>query len=159
MEASTKKITSRSSILEKKSRESGPFPYKTQKKEVSERNNYSILEAARAMLHHQDMPRYLWVEACSTITYIQNIVLHKVLGRMTPKEYFIRKMLDVRHFKIFRSLANCHIPGDTHTKLDQIVERGALLGIVKPQRHISFLSLAPKELFSYVCRTRKWANV
>lgn len=64
------------------------------------------------------MPRYLWVEACSTVVYIQNRVPHKVLGKMTPEEAFTGKKPDVSHFRIFGALAYCHIPGDTHTKLD-----------------------------------------
>ena len=47
---------------------------------------------------------------------------------MTLEEAFIGKKLDVGHCKIFGSLAYCHIPGDTRTKLDQTVERGYFVG-------------------------------
>ena len=80
------------------------------------------------MLHDQDMPHYLWVEACNTKVYIQNRVPHKVLGKMRPKEAFTRKKPDVGHFRIFRSLAYCHIPSDTCIKLDQTIERGYFVG-------------------------------
>ncbi|KAH9292825.1 hypothetical protein KI387_042000, partial [Taxus chinensis] len=95
---------------------------------VAERKNRSISEAARAMLHDQDMPCYLWAEACSTTVYIQNRVPHKVLGKMTPEEAFTGKKPDVGHFRIFGSLAYCHIPEDTRTKLDQTTEKGYLVG-------------------------------
>ena len=94
------------------------------------------------------MPHYIWEKACSTIAYIQKRVPHKAIGKMTPEEAFIGKNLDVGHFKIFGSLAYCHILGDTRTKLDQTAEGGTFLGTVKPQRHIGFLSLEPKELLS-----------
>lgn len=123
MEASTKETTSRSFVQRKESIE-WIVPYNPQQNGVAERKNRSISKAARAMLHDQDMPRYLWAKACSTVVYIQNRVPHKVLGRMTPKQAFTSKKPDVSHFKIFRSLAYCHIPGDTRTKLDQTVERG-----------------------------------
>ena len=42
---------------------------------------------------------------------------------MTLEEAFTRKKHDVSHFKIFGSLAYCHILGDTCTKLDQAIER------------------------------------
>ncbi|XP_059068930.1 U-box domain-containing protein 21-like [Cryptomeria japonica] len=58
-----------------------------------------------------DMPCYLWAEACSTAVYIQNRIPHKVLGKMTPEEAFTRKKPDVSHFRIFGSLAYCHVPG------------------------------------------------
>ncbi|KAH9291809.1 hypothetical protein KI387_043002 [Taxus chinensis] len=103
-------------------------PYNPQQNGVAERKNHSISEAARAMLHDQDMPRYLWAEACSTTVYIQNRVPHKVLGKMTPEEAFTGKKPDVGHFRIFGSLAYCHIPEDTRTKLDQTAEKGYLVG-------------------------------
>ena len=80
------------------------------------------------MLHDQDMPCYLWAEACSISIYIQNRVSHKVLGRMTPEEAFTSKKPSVSHFRIFGSLAYCHIPSDTYTKLDHIAERGYFVG-------------------------------
>ena len=80
------------------------------------------------MLHDQDLPHYLWAEACNTTVYIQNRVPHKVLGKMTPEEAFTGKKPDVGHFRIFGSLAYCHISGDTRTKLDQTGERGYFVG-------------------------------
>ena len=65
---------------------------------------------------------------CNTTVYIQNRVPHKVLGKMTPEEAFIGKKPDVGHFRIFGSLAYCHIPRDTCTKLDQTAERGYFFG-------------------------------
>ncbi|KAH9310643.1 hypothetical protein KI387_025678, partial [Taxus chinensis] len=52
-------------------------PYNPQQNGVAERKNRSITEASSAMLHDQDIPRYLWAEACSTTVYIQNRVPHK----------------------------------------------------------------------------------
>ena len=47
---------------------------------------------------------------------------------MTLEEAFARKKPNVGHFRIFESLAYCHIPSDTYTKLDQTVERGYFVG-------------------------------
>jgi hypothetical protein len=44
--------------------------------------------AAKAMLYDQDLPRFLWAEACNTVVYIKNRSPHKVLGRKTPEEVF-----------------------------------------------------------------------
>ena len=74
------------------------------------------------------MPHYLWEEVCNTTVYIQNRVPHNVLGKMTPEEAFTGKKPDVGHFMIFGSFPYCHIPGDTHTKLDQTAERGYFVG-------------------------------
>lgn len=74
------------------------------------------------------MRRYLWEEAFNTTVYIQNRVPHKALGKMTLVEAFTRKKLDVIHLRIFGSLANCHIPRDTHSKLDQTTKKRYFVG-------------------------------
>eukprot|EP00253_Pinus_taeda_P025439 PITA_25439 len=47
-------------------------PYIPEQKGVAERKNRIIVEAARAMLYDQDMPKFLWAEACSMAVYVQN---------------------------------------------------------------------------------------
>jgi len=70
----------------------------------SQRENRKIVGATRAMLYDQDMPKFLWAEACSTAMYIQNTICHRTLGKMTPEEAFIGKKPEVRHFRIFGSI-------------------------------------------------------
>jgi len=55
-------------------------PYTPQQNGVAERKNRSIVGAARAMLHDQSLPFFLWAEACSTIVYVLNRSLHRALG-------------------------------------------------------------------------------
>ena len=42
------------------------------------------MEAAREMLHDQDLPMHLWEEAARTTVYVQNRTPHKVLKNKTP---------------------------------------------------------------------------
>ena len=60
-----------------------------------------IMEAARAMLHDQDLLMHLWAEAARTVLYVQNTTPHRVLENKTPEEVFSRKKLEVSHLKIF----------------------------------------------------------
>ena len=53
-------------------------PYNPQQNGVVERKNRAILEAMKAMIHDQDLPMYLWGEACSTTVYVQNRSPHRV---------------------------------------------------------------------------------
>ena len=98
------------------------------------------------MLHDQDLPQYLWAEACNTAVYIQNRVPHKVLGKMTPEEAFTGKKPDVGHFRIFGSLAYCHILGDTCTKLDQTTERGYFVGYSETSKAYTIFILGTKRI-------------
>jgi transposase InsO family protein len=72
--------------------------YNPQQNGVAERKNKAIVGVARAMLYDQDLPKFLWVEACSTAIYIHNRSPHKVLGRLTPEESFTGKKLEVGYF-------------------------------------------------------------
>ena len=45
-------------------------PYNTKQNRVAERKNRTIVEATRAMMYDQDMPKLLWTETCSTEIYV-----------------------------------------------------------------------------------------
>ena len=47
-------------------------PYNPQHNGVAKRKNRTIMEAARAMLHDQDIPIHLWAKAARTTVYVQN---------------------------------------------------------------------------------------
>ena len=76
------------------------------------------MEAARAMLHDQDIPIHIWVEATRTTVYVQNRTPHRVLENKTPEEVFFGKKLEVSHLRIFSYLLYIHIPKEKRTKLD-----------------------------------------
>ena len=69
-----------------------------------QRENRTIVEVARAMLYDQDMPKFLWVEACNTVVYVQNRIPRNSLGKITPESVFTGRKLEVSHFKIFGSV-------------------------------------------------------
>ena len=86
------------------------------------------MEATRAMLYDQDMPKFLWAEACNMTVYVQNRNPHRALGKITPERAFTKKTPEVSHFRIFGSLAYCRIPEEKRKKLDQTAEKGYLVG-------------------------------
>ena len=58
---------------------------------IAERKNRTIMEAARAMIHVQDLPMHIWAEAARTTMYVQNHTPHRVIKNKTPKEVFSGK--------------------------------------------------------------------
>ena len=46
-------------------------PYNPKQNGVAKRKNRKIMEAAREMLHDQDLPMHLWEEAAITVVYVQ----------------------------------------------------------------------------------------
>jgi hypothetical protein len=73
-------------------------PYNPQQNGVAERKNRSIIGVAKAMIHDQDLPMFLWAEACNTTVYIQNQCPHKILEDKTPEEAFTGVKPEVSHF-------------------------------------------------------------
>ena len=65
---------------------------------------------------------------------------------MTPEEAFTGKKPDVGHFRIFRSLAYCHISGDTCTKLEQTAERGYFVGYSETSKAYRIFILGTKRI-------------
>ena len=86
------------------------------------------MEAARAMLHDQDLPMYLWAEDARTTMYVQNRTPHRVLENKTPEEVFSGKKLEVSHLRIFGCHVYIHIPKEKMTKLDPSGKKGIFVG-------------------------------
>ena len=76
------------------------------------------MEAAREMLHDQDLPMHIWAEAARTTVYVQNHTPHRLLKNKKPEEVFSSKKIEVSHGRIFSCLVYIHIPKEKRTKFD-----------------------------------------
>ena len=103
-------------------------PYNPQQNGVAERKNITIMEAARSMLHDQDLPMHLWAEAANTAVYVQNCTPHRVLENKTPEEVFSEKKPEVIHLRIFGCPVYIHIPKENRKKLDPSGKKGIFMG-------------------------------
>ena len=74
-------------------------PYNPQRNGIAESKNRTIMEAARAMLHDQDLPMHLWAEAARTAVYVQNRTPHRVLKKKTLEEVFSNKKPEFNHLR------------------------------------------------------------
>ena len=97
-------------------------PYNQQHNGVAKRNNRMIMEAAREMLHDQDIPMHLWAEAARTSVYVQNRTPHRVLENKSDKKP------EVSHLRIFSCPVYIHIPKEKGTKLDPSGKKGIFVG-------------------------------
>ena len=86
------------------------------------------MEATRAMLHDQGLPKFLWREVANTIVYVQNRSLHQALHFKTLEEVFTGKKPDVSHFKIFGCLVYFHVPKEKRNKLEASGKKGIIVG-------------------------------
>ena len=92
------------------------------------------MEAAREMLHDQDLPMHLWAEAARTAVYVQNRTPHRVLENKTPEEVFSSKKPEVNHLRIFGCLVYIHIPKYKRTKLVPSGKKGIFVGYSKSSK-------------------------
>jgi transposase InsO family protein len=85
---------------------------------VAKRKNQSIISYAKAMIHDQELPMFLWEEACNTEVYVQNISPHKILWEKTMKEAFSGVKPKIGHFRIFGCLVYMHVLVEKRTKME-----------------------------------------
>lgn len=70
-----------------------------------ERDNRTVVESARTMLLHRNIPEYLWDQAVQTAVYILNRTINKSTDSKTPFELYFGKKPRVSHLRVFGSLA------------------------------------------------------
>ena len=113
---------------------------------IAERKNRTIMEAAREMLHDQDLPMHLWAEASRTVVYVQNHTPHRVLKSKTPEEVFSGKKPEVIHLKIFGCPVYINIPKEKRTKLDLSGKKGIFVGYSKSLKAYRIYFLGYKKI-------------
>jgi len=77
-------------------------PYAQQQNGVAERSNRTILEKARTMLLHANLPKAHWAEALNTAVYLANRTPTSSLpDHKTPYEAWHGKKPDIQHLRVF----------------------------------------------------------
>lgn len=72
----------------------------------SERRNRTVLEMARSLLLHVQLPKALWEEAARTAVYILNRRLTKAVQMSTPFWRLTGLIPNVKHFRVFGCAAS-----------------------------------------------------
>jgi hypothetical protein len=86
------------------------------------------MEVVKIVIHDQDIPMHLWVEASRTRVYIQNNLSYSALRFKILEDMFSMKKLEVIHIKIFSCPIFVHIPKYKRTKMDPSGKKGIFVG-------------------------------
>lgn len=102
-------------------------PYTPEQNGFIERDNRTIVESARTMIHAKSLPVNLWEEAVKTAVYVLNRSVWSK-NSVTPYEAWVGKTPDLKHLRIFGSEAFVHIPKQFTRKLDVRARKTILVG-------------------------------
>lgn len=105
------------------------MPYTPQQNGVSERENRTLVEAARTMMHsHQELPVATWAELINTVTYILNRTGPTLENGKSPFELWFKKKPSIKHLKVIGCECYAHVPQQKRTKMSKKAEKCILIG-------------------------------
>lgn len=93
-----------------------------------ERENRTIMDSARTMIHANKMDLSFWAEAVNTAVYTINLTGKSSVEGKCPYELFYNKMPDIKHLRVFGTKVYTHIPKEKRQKLDPRSESGIFVG-------------------------------
>lgn len=103
-------------------------PYTPEQNGKSERENRTLVEAARTMICAKGLPKKLWAEAVQTAAYVLNRTSKSNDPGKTPFEVWTSKHFDINDLKIFGTPVFVHIPKEKRRKWDAKGEKGIMVG-------------------------------
>ena len=122
-------------------------PYSPQQNGVAERMNRTLVEAARSMLAHANLPEYYWAEAVATAVHIKNRTPTTALKEdKTPFEMWYEKKPNVTNLKVFGCVAYAHIPETQRQKLDKKSEKLRFIGYSREHKGYRLINEQTKKV-------------
>lgn len=94
----------------------------------AERENRTLVEAARTMLHAENFPKKLWAEAINTAVFVLNRTGKSHENGRSPFEVWTNKKFDIHQLKVFGTEVYVHIPKERRRKWDKKGEKGVMVG-------------------------------
>ena len=102
-------------------------PYCPEVNGIAERANRSLMESARAMMQHANLPKQFWAEAVATAADIRNRFLCPRSDSTTSYEMLTGRKPRVDHIRVFGSKTWVHVPKEKRKKLDTKAREGVIL--------------------------------
>ena len=104
-------------------------PYTPEQNGCSERDNRTVVETARAIMHaHGNIPQSLWAEIISTAAYILNRTGPSSVTGVSPFELWYGTKPGLKHLRVIGSTCYPHIPKQGRKKMDRKAVKGILIG-------------------------------
>ena len=104
------------------------MPYCPEQNGSAERENRTLVECARTMIHAKDLPTKLWAEAVNTAAYIINRTGPTPSVGKTPYELFHRRRASINHIRVFGTECFVYVPKQKRKKWDNKSIKGYHVG-------------------------------
>ena len=114
---------------------------------LAERINRTILEKAKCMCAHADVPRSLWAEAASTAAYVYNRLPNTPLKGKSPYEVWYSRKPDISNLRVFGCVAYALVPAAKRKKFDNRTEKMRFLGYHKGHRGYKLMEKGSNRVF------------
>lgn len=103
-------------------------PYNPEQNGSAERENRTIVEAAKALLYDNKMDKKFWAESVHTAVYVLNRTGTSSVEAKTPFELYFGKQPRIDDLKLFGSEVFIHIPAVKRLKWDVKSKPGIFVG-------------------------------
>ena len=103
-------------------------PYTPEQNGKIERDNRTIVEAARTIIHSKQLDISLWAESVNTVVYTLNLTGTSSIKGKTPYELYFNKDPKISHLRIFGTEVFTHIPKEKRQKWDAKSKKGIFVG-------------------------------
>ncbi|KAG7556890.1 Integrase catalytic core [Arabidopsis suecica] len=109
-------------------------PYTPQQNGVSERKNRHLMEVARSIMFHTNVPKSFWSDAVMTACYLINRTPTKILQDKSPFEVLTKTKPSLDHLRVFGCVCYVLVPGEQRNKLQAKSTKGMFIGYSTTQK-------------------------
>ena len=103
-------------------------PYTPQQNGAAERKNMHLMEVARSMMFHCNVPKRFWSDAAVSACYLNNMIPTRVLKNVFPFEVLNKTKPHIEHWRVFGCLCYVLIPGEQRRKMDEKSTKAMFIG-------------------------------
>lgn len=105
------------------------MPYTPEQNGCCERDNRTLVEAARTMMHaHEELPIACWSELVNTAAYVINKTGPTPVVGKSPFELWFGKEPSIKHLKVIGTECYAHVPKQKRTKMCKKAKKCLLIG-------------------------------
>jgi transposase InsO family protein len=122
--------------------------YTPQQNGVAERMNRTLVECARTMMIHANLPKKYWGYAVTNAAYIRNRCISSVLDGKSAFEVVEGREPDLENLKVFGCVCYAHVPDEKRKKLDVKSEKCVFLGLSNVSKACIIENVSTKRIFT-----------